>query len=82
MAASPVPSPRASVPSVTVLLLATLALATEPVPLKASVSDPTRPLIVVRSLATAFVVASYKRVPLKLITFGLTVKLCVPPVNV
>ena len=75
-------SANASVPNVTVLLFATFAFATEPVPLKLSVSEPTRPLIVVRSLATAFVVASYKRVPLKLITFGLTVKLCVPPVNV
>ena len=64
------------------VLVATFASDNVPVPLKVSVSAPTRPLIVVRSLATALVVASYKRVPLKLITFGLTVKLCVPPVKV
>ena len=63
------PSPNANVPTVTVLLGSTFASVTDPVPLNVNVSDPTRPLIVVKSEATASVVASYKRVPLKLIAF-------------
>ena len=60
----------------------TFLLAIVPVPLKLSVSDPTKLACVDKSDATAFVVASYKRVPLTLTARLFTVKLCVPPVSV
>ena len=76
------PSPNANVPIDTVLFEPTFLLAIVPVPDKLKVCEPTKLACVAKSDATAFVVASYKRVPLTPTTRRFTVKLCVPPVNV
>ena len=60
----------------------TFLLAIVPVPDRLRVSDPTKFVCVDKSEAIAFVVASYKRVPLTLTIRLFTVKLCVPPVRV
>ena len=70
MAANPPfdPFAKLSDPTDTVLLDPTFLLAIVPVPDNVSVSDPTKLACVDKSEATAFVLASYKRVPLTLNT--------------